>query len=707
MFNMSRLDTHNSTPVAPDYQPSGNPTLNSEQRLQEVMDGLSSSVFVGLLTVDGILTYANQAALNAVSAKPEHLLGMPFESTPWWAFSDDSRRRLRAAIQSAANGVSSRFEFPFQDSSGRRLIMDFTLHPVFSHDGRVAYLIPSAQDVTDRKRAEEALRLTQFAVDHARVALMQIYPDGRLRYVNNSACDLLGYARDTLLGLRVYNFNTRVTEASWSVRWSELKAKGSLRFESMYRHCDGHEIPVEVSVSYIEYEGEEYSFTFVTDLSEHKAAEEHIRYISNYDGLTGLANRTLFLERVAQYASQAASEQHRVAVIIIDVERFKTINDTLGRPAGDQVLKQIADRFVRYRAGEQARLARIGANQFAVVLPFVKSEKDVVQRIEQRLRECFGTPFLVNGTELRVSSKFGVSMFPEDGNDAELLLKHAEAALYKAKATGEKYLFYTQHMNDRTAGTLILENKLRQALEREEFVLYYQPKISLDTGGIASVEALIRWKSPELGLVPPAQFIPLMEETGLILDVGIWALRKAAQDHRHWLEAGLDAPRVAVNVSAIQLRKRDFVLTVQQALEHGVAPTGIDLEITESVVMEDIQDNIEKLKAIRDLGMSIAIDDFGTGYSSLAYLTKLPVETLKIDRSFICTMLDEPDTMTLVSGIISLAHSLRLKVVAEGVETEEQADALRALRCEQMQGYLFSKPLPLEEMTLLLGKQRI
>jgi EAL domain-containing protein (putative c-di-GMP-specific phosphodiesterase class I) len=298
-------------------------------------------------------------------------------------------------------------------------------------------------------------------------------------------------------------------------------------------------------------------------------------------------------------------------------------------------------------------------------------------------------------------------MFPEDGNDAELLLKHAEAALYKAKATGEKYLFYTQHMNDRTAGTLILENKLRQALEREEFVLYYQPKISLDTGGIASVEALIRWKSPELGLVPPAQFIPLMEETGLILDVGIWALRKAAQDHRHWLEAGLDAPRVAVNVSAIQLRKRDFVLTVQQALEHGVAPTGIDLEITESVVMEDIQDNIEKLKAIRDLGMSIAIDDFGTGYSSLAYLTKLPVETLKIDRSFICTMLDEPDTMTLVSGIISLAHSLRLKVVAEGVETEEQADALRALRCEQMQGYLFSKPLPLEEMTLLLGKQRI
>jgi EAL domain-containing protein (putative c-di-GMP-specific phosphodiesterase class I) len=304
---------------------------------------------------------------------------------------------------------------------------------------------------------------------------------------------------------------------------------------------------------------------------------------------------------------------------------------------------------------------------------------------------------------LRVSAKAGIAVFPDDAADPEGLFKNAEAALKKAKASGERYLFHTQQMTERVAETLALENQLRQALERKEFVLHYQPKVDLEKR-IVGLEALIRWQSPQLGLVPPGKFIPLLEETGLILQVGCWALNRAARDHRNWVEQKLRPPRVAVNVSPIQLRQRDFVEVVERAIMGGVAPTGIDLELTESLVMEDIEANITKLKSVRGLGIKIAIDDFGTGYSSLGYLAKLPVQSLKIDRSFIANMHKDADAMSLISTIISLAHSLRLTVIAEGVETEEQANFLRLLRCDEMQGYLFSKPMPFDDITSLLKK---
>jgi len=257
-------------------------------------------------------------------------------------------------------------------------------------------------------------------------------------------------------------------------------------------------------------------------------------------------------------------------------------------------------------------------------------------------------------------------------------------------------------MTARVAGRLKLETQLRMALEKDEFVLHYQPKVDLDTRAIVGVEALLRWQSPERGLVSPAEFIPILEETGLILEVGAWALRRAAREHRSWVERGLNAPRIAVNVSAIQLRQRDFVASVERALAEGVSPCGLDIEITESLVMSDVKANIEKLKALKELGVSIAIDDFGTGYSSLGYLARLPVHTLKIDRSFIITMLSDPAATTLVSTMISLAHSLRLKVVAEGVDKEDQANFLRLARCDEMQGYLISKPVPRGSITALL-----
>ncbi len=432
---------------------------------------------------------------------------------------------------------------------------------------------------------------------------------------------------------------------------------------------------------------------------DHIEKAERLNYLAYYDALTGLANRSLFHERLAQYVETARRDGSKLALLALNVDRFRQVNDSLGRCGGDELLKQIAQRL-QASAVDSAWCARTDADRFAIIVPELKSEALLARRIEQTQADCFGLPFLVAGTELRISVRTGIATFPVDGADVETLIRHAEDAGQKARSHGETYLFYTQEMSDRIAGALALENRLRRALEEETFVLHYQSKVDAVTGRILGVEALIRWQDEEMGLVPPGRFIPLMEQTGMIVEVGAWALRRAVADHLHWCRQGLAAvPRIAVNVSPIQLRRADFVPSVRAIVAAGAPVPGIDLEITESLVMEDIQGNIEKLRKVRELGLNIAVDDFGTGYSSLRYLALLPVQTLKIDQTFISTMLDDAATMTLVSTIVSLAHTLHLKVVAEGVETRAQAACLRRLGCDELQGYLFSRPMPLARMT--------
>ena len=429
---------------------------------------------------------------------------------------------------------------------------------------------------------------------------------------------------------------------------------------------------------------------------DHIDKQERLDYLAYYDPLTGLANRGLFLERVAQFMRGAAGEGHQLALFLFDLERFKSINDSLGRAAGDALLQQVAQWLTR-NLGDANLFARVDADHFAIVLPQVKQQGDVARLVEKSMAALLEHPFQLNDAVFRITAKVGVALFPQDGADADTLFKNAEAALKKAKARGDRYLFFTQKMTETVAGKLTLENQLRRALDQEEYVLHYQPKVSLVSGKLTGVEALIRWNDPATGLVPPGKFIPILEETGLIYDVGRWALRKAISDHLRWISAGLPAMRIAVNVSPLQLRNRGFVDEIRQAIGiDAPAPAGLELEITESLIMEDVKHNIASLQAIRALGVSIAIDDFGTGFSSLSYLAKLPVDTLKIDRSFVIELTAGPEGLALVSTIISLAHSLKLKVVAEGVETEEQSRVLRLLSCDEMQGFLFSKPVPSE-----------
>ena len=424
--------------------------------------------------------------------------------------------------------------------------------------------------------------------------------------------------------------------------------------------------------------------------------EKKLNYLAYYDVLTGLANRSLFLERLAPYMRSAVSSGHKLALFLIDLERFKNINDSLGRPAGDSLLRQVAEWLTR-NVGDANLLARVGADQFAMVLPDVKQEGDVTRLLEKTMEALPQHPFQLNDAEFRIGAKIGVALFPDDGANADTLFKYAEAALKKTKTSGDRYLFYTQKMTETVASKFALENQLRQALEKGEFVLHYQPKVSLANGKVTSAEALIRWNDPRTGLVPPGRFVPVLEETGLIYEVGRWALHKAIEDYLRWRNTGLVAVPIAVNVSPLQLRHRNFISEIKGVIGIDAhAAAGLELEITESLIMEDIKHSIASLHAIRAMGVSIAIDDFGTGFSSLSYLSKLPVDTLKIDRTFVNDMTTAPEGLALVSTIINLARSLKLKVVAEGVETEEQSRQLRLLSCDEMQGYLFSKPVPIE-----------
>jgi diguanylate cyclase (GGDEF)-like protein/PAS domain S-box-containing protein len=430
---------------------------------------------------------------------------------------------------------------------------------------------------------------------------------------------------------------------------------------------------------------------------DHIEKQERLDYLAYYDALSGLANRRLFLDRVAGHLRTAADKGQRLALFVIDLERFKNINHSLGRSVGDAILKQVAEWLVLSSGGDASLLSHLGADHFAAVMPEVPRGYDLERRVRKAIQEFSDHEFSHENAVFRIGCRAGVALFPEDCATADALLKNAEAALSKAKAAGDRYVFYSQKMTDAVVGRLSMEMRLRLAIDRNEFVLHYQPKVNLRNSNLTGVEALIRWNDPAGGLTPPAQFIPILEETGLIYEVGRWALRTAIADHLRWRAAGLAVPTVAVNVSLVQLRSSSFVSDLQGAI--GVDPraaAGLELEITESVIMKDAKLAIETLTAIRAMGVRIAIDDFGTGFSSLSSLAKLPIDTIKIDRSFVTDMTAGPEGLALVSMIVTLARSLKLKVVAEGVETEDQANLLRLLSCDEAQGYLFCKPLATE-----------
>ncbi|MDZ7961640.1 MAG: EAL domain-containing protein [Aulosira sp. DedQUE10] len=443
------------------------------------------------------------------------------------------------------------------------------------------------------------------------------------------------------------------------------------------------------------------------DVTAHKLAEAKIRHQALHDLLTDLPNRVLFNERLSQALAQSQKTRSKLAVCFLDLDRFKIINDTLSHAVGDQLLQIVAQRLIECLRDIDT-IARWGGDEFTLILPEINDTQEVTQ-IQERILAAFKPVFEIENYQLHISVSIGIALYPIHGQDAETLIKHADAALYRVKSQGRNhYQFYNSAINSDSSELLILENSLHSALERQEFEVYYQPQVNITTGEITKIEALLRWRHLELGLIPPEKFIPLAEETGLIIPIGEWVLRTACAQNKAWQDA-LDLPSlsVAVNLSARQFQQPNLVNIVQQILsETKLNHQYLELEITESIAMKNVEITKRTLKELHDLGVSISIDDFGTGYCSLSYLKNFPIHCLKIDRSFVRDLSDHNNDAAITTAIIALAHGLKLAVVAEGVETEEQRNLLRLLDCELMQGYLFSRPLSAEDTTTLLRKSK-
>ncbi|GAB4256393.1 EAL domain-containing protein [Thermincola ferriacetica] len=448
-----------------------------------------------------------------------------------------------------------------------------------------------------------------------------------------------------------------------------------------------------------------YTIVFFYDITERKMAEEAIKHQAYHDPLTGLPNRILFKDRLTQTLAQAKRSKQMLALMFLDLDRFKNINDTLGHATGDQFLQGISKRLTGcIRSGDT--VARLGGDEFTLLLPQINHVEDAI-KVAQKIIDTFKKPWILGGHEFYITTSIGIALYPNDGEDAETLMKHADTAMYRAKERGNNYQLYSPSMNEKAINRLEMEGALRKALEREEFTVYYQPQINTDTGEIIGMEALVRWRHPERGIIPPADFIALAEETGLILPLGEWVLRTACRQNKKWQMAGYPPLRVTVNLSASQFQQQDLADRVSRILkETGLDPQWLELEITESIAMKDVAFTIKTLRQLRDMGIKIAIDDFGTGYSSLSYLKQIPSHTLKIDKSFVRDIAKNTEDGSIASAIIAMAQNLKLKVIAEGVETEEQLAFLKKQKCDEIQGFLFGKPVPPQEFEKLLKKKK-
>ncbi|WP_019142368.1 putative bifunctional diguanylate cyclase/phosphodiesterase [Noviherbaspirillum massiliense] len=686
-------------------KPDGEVLPVTETCLREILDNLNPSILVALLTVDGRVTYVNQTALEIVDRDLKDVLFEPFPSTPWWQFSGTARARLAEAIRKAGTGQSSHFEHMLRDHEGKPRAMDFWLHALFNPEGRVVALVASAQDITERMLAENALRRTQFAVDHAYGAMFELGMDGRLQYANDAACRLVGYSREELLKLSIGQIDIELEGANWQSRWDRLKSEGSLRFESRFRRRDGRDIPVDVATVYLEHEGQQYGFAYVEDISERKAARERIEHITYYDALTGLPNRALLNDRLRQAIQFAALHRLRPGILCIGLDRFKLVNDTLGSARGDEVLR-IAARRIAGCVRSVDTVARAGSDEFVILLADGQEVRCDPGATASCILEAFQAPMDVPGHQLFVSCSIGLALYPEGGTDPDELLKNAYAAMQRAKAYGGGSMStYSSATSRRDTERLALEAALRRASERSELRLFYQPQVDLDSGRIVSAEALLRWHPPHREMVAPSRFIPIAEETGLIIPIGEWALRSACGRIKAWCQPGSALKQIAVNLSARQFRNRNLVRMVAGLLEEfGIDPGCLELELTESMLMEDIETTTRTMAELKDLGVRMALDDFGTGYSSLSYLRRFPIDALKIDQSFIREIATDRNSAAISEGIITLGRSMGLSVIAEGVENEDQFAALQASGCDIGQGNLFSRPLPAEEFSGLLAQ---
>ena len=679
----------------------------SESRFRAATSAMVEGLFV--LDPDGRFTFANRAVEKFLDAPPGGLLGR--------RLADVDIARLRSdgsvcATDEYPSVVSLRelrelrhavFGLRYGDGSVRWLEVNSSL---FKMGGDKRYgLVATLEDITERRQVEEQLRLAYEAIRQSGEGILMTDAEHRILSVNPAFEAKTGYVASEVIGQTPAILVSGRNDASFYRDMQDsVAATGVWQGEVWNQRKDGEAYPEWLGVSAVQpREGHARYYIYIySDMSERVEAQQRIEMLVHHDPLTGLPNRLLLRDRVGQAMTQASRLQSRVALMFLDLDRFKMINDSLGHPVGDELLKEAVARL-KCCVRESDTISRQGGDEFIIVLNDVR-DSDAISRVAEKIHQQMGEPLSVLGHSLTSSFSIGVAIYPDDGQDFDTLLKKADTAMYHAKEAGRNgHRFFTEQMNQRVVEHLTLETQLRSALENNEFVLHYQPQMDLQDGSIVGVEALIRWNSPDSGLVAPARFIAVAEDTGLIVPIGAWVLREACRQAREWQEAGLPPLVMAVNLSAVQFRHHELIHNVINALVLSELDSQwLELELTESILIQDAETTLDAVRRLKSLGLKLSVDDFGTGYSSLTYLKRFSVDKLKIDKSFVRDLASDPEDAAIVRAIIQMAHSLRLRTIAEGVENEELANLLRVFHCDEIQGYWLTRPLPAREMEAYL-----
>jgi diguanylate cyclase (GGDEF)-like protein/PAS domain S-box-containing protein len=670
----------------------------SDQRLRTLVGNAPVVLFA--IDRDGIFTHSEGKGLEALGLKPGEAVGRSIR---------DLYRDAPEVLANVERALGGETFTATVEVAG--LAFETQYGPFRGPSGEIIGVIGVATDVTEQQRAREAAQASEqryrTLFERNLAGVFRSTLDGRMLDCNDAFARILGYAsREEALAHPVTDFYPTPEDRNAVIR--RLQEMSALtNYESSLRRADGTTVWILENGNLVP--GPDGELTViegtVIDITERKLAEEQVKRLAFHDALTGLPNRLLFHDRLSMSIAQAARLPQRLAVLFLDIDRFKVINDSLGHSTGDELLRGVAERL-RACVREVDTVARLGGDEFTVLIAGLAADEDAL-KVAHKILETVRLPFQLDERELFVTTSVGIALYPADGLDAETLVRNADTAMYRAKDQGRDHCqLYTPAMNSRALERLSLESRLRQALQNEELTVFYQPVVDLSTGAVRGAEALLRWHHPQLGLLPPGEFIPLAEASGLIIGVGEWVLRRACAQMRRWHDLGFPGLAVAVNLSTRQFQQADLVSQVNRALrDSGLDSGALDLEITETNAMQNAEASVVTLGGLKALGIRISLDDFGTGYSSLSYLKRFPIDTIKLDQSFVRDVTSDPDDAAIASAVIAMAHSLELSVVAEGVETEEQLAFLRSQGCDRMQGHLLSPALPAEafERFLLAG----
>lgn len=672
------------------------------QRYNEVFKLLLEESLNGIyIIVEGKWVYVNSRFADIFGYTKQELLAQPIEMLVY----REDLALIKHNLSLRLNGVVKGLQYKFRGLRKDGTVIHVEVLGSRYEIGEKTAIFGTLIDITEVNKATEKLRMAAKVFENTIEGVVVTDKEGIIEWVNPAFTTITGYSDYEAIGKNPRILRSEKHDKEFYLQmWSSLIATGQWQGEIWNRRKNGETYPEWLTISAIKDEnGNTVQYVSVfNDISERIKREEHIKYQAFHDALTKLPNRYLLYDRLNMMISHAQRNEEKIAVMLLDLDRFKRINDTMGHPTGDLLLQEVAARLIgSLRLGDT--VSRLGGDEFCIILEDIKTVENAI-KVSNKIFKALSKPFHLKGHELYITTSIGVSVFPNDGGDVDALIKNADAAMYEAKASGRNSVrLYTASMNEEALERLAIENKIIKGLEKNEFVVYYQPQLSLTTGKIIGAEALIRWQHPELGFLLPGRFIPIAEETGVIELLGNWVLKTACHQGRLWRDRGYSPISIAVNLSASQFQQQTLINTVNEVLkESELSAALLDIEITESSAIQDPDFAIMILKKLKKMGVQLSMDDFGTGYSSLALLNRLPIDRLKIDRSFINNIERDSEKQAIVAAIIAMGKSLRLKVLAEGVETKEQMEYLKSLNCDEIQGYFISTPIKPEEFEVLL-----